>query len=370
MIALAADGSVRDGLSLLDQAIARGNGVVTVADVKDMLGLADRGQSLALCRQVLRGEIKPALETLAAMNLSGSDPVQILQDMCELVHLLTRGQVIPDFAADPSLPEYDSQLLTEVKDVKIPALARAWQILLKGINEVQMAPNPAQAAEMVLIRLAYASDLPLPSDLVKQLRDTGAVAVAGSPQSGRAAEQARPNKDSGGGGKTKLALGGGGSVIVASPVPQAEVLPEAMSFKEIVALFSEKREAGLYTLLYGQVHLVRCAKGLLELRVGKDAPANLAGRVGQCLTEWTGQRWVISLSDEAGDPTLLEEDKKVEAKRLIRAREHPLMQAVFTSFPNAKIIAMRQKGIAPTTSKDEDAAPETEDDTLINNNED
>jgi DNA polymerase III subunit gamma/tau len=186
MIALAADGSVRDGLSLLDQAIARGNGVVTTADVKDMLGLADRGQSIALCRQVLHGEVKEALETFAAMQLSGSDPVQALQDMCELIHLLTRAQVIPDFAADAALPEYDRQLLTDAGDVKIPALARAWQILLKGINEVQTAPNPAEAAEMVLIRLAYASDLPLPADLIKQLRDGGAVAVA------RSAEQSRP----------------------------------------------------------------------------------------------------------------------------------------------------------------------------------
>ena len=145
MIAHAADGSVRDGLSLLDQAIARGNGEVTAADVKDMLGLADRGQSIALCRHLLRGEMKAALETFAAMQQAGSDPLQMLQDMCELVHLLTRGQVIPDFAQDAALPEYDRQLLTDLADVKIPALARAWQILLKGIGEVQGArirPRP------------------------------------------------------------------------------------------------------------------------------------------------------------------------------------------------------------------------------------
>ena len=171
LISHAADGSVRDGLSLLDQAIARGNGVVAGNDVKDMLGLADRGQSIALCRQILRGEMKPALETFASMQQAGSDPLQVLQDMCDLVHLLTRGQVIPDFAADSTLPEYDRQFLTDVSDIKIPALARAWQILLKGIGEVQTAAHPLQAAEMVLIRLAYASDLPSPADLVKQLRD-------------------------------------------------------------------------------------------------------------------------------------------------------------------------------------------------------
>jgi DNA polymerase-3 subunit gamma/tau len=348
MIALAADGSVRDGLSLLDQAIARGNGVITAADVKDMLGLADRGQSIALCRQILRGEMKGALETFASMQLSGSDPVQILQDMCELVHLLTRGQVIPDFAADPSLPEYDRALLTEVGDVKIPALARAWQILLKGINEVQSAAHPAEAAEMVLIRLAYASDLPSPADLVKQLKDVGWA-------EGSTGNVSPP---SGGGGKTKLALGGGGNVAVASPAPQVETFPEPITYREIVALFAEKREAGLHALLYGQAHLVRCAPGLLELRVNADAPPNFAGRVGKFLTEWTGQRWVVSLSSETGDPTLVEQDRAAETKRQERAREHPLMQAVFGAFPKAKVVALRQRGIAQETPLAEDGISE------------
>ena len=364
MIAHAADGSVRDGLSLLDQAIARGNGAVTTADVKEMLGLADRGQSIALCRQILRGEMQAALETFASMQLSGSDPLQVLQDMCDLVHLLTRGQVIPDFAADASLPEYDRRLLTEVSDVKIPALARAWQILLKGINEVQAAAHPAQAAEMVLIRLAYASDLPSPADLVKQLRDTvgtggGAGAGGGSAPSGGGAQRA------------KLALGGGGGgVAVSAPAPQVAAQPQAMNFREIVALFSEKREAGLHAMLYGQVHLVRYEQGLLELRVGADAPPNLAGRVGQCLTEWTGQRWIVSISPAQGAPSLAEQDREAEAKRQERAREHPLMQAVFTAFPNAKLLALRQREIAQAAANGDDVPPESDGEVLLNDSED
>ena len=145
-----------------------------------MLGLADRGQSIALCRQLLRGEMKAALETFATMQQAGSDPLQALQDMCDLIHLLTRGQAIPDFAQDQSLPEYDRQLLTEMSDIKLPALTRAWQILLKGISEVQQAQHPAQAAEMVLIRLAYAAELPLPADLIKQLRETVGTNGAGT----------------------------------------------------------------------------------------------------------------------------------------------------------------------------------------------
>ncbi|MDR3425011.1 MAG: DNA polymerase III subunit gamma/tau [Alphaproteobacteria bacterium] len=348
MIAHAADGSVRDGLSLLDQAIANANGAITAADVKDMLGLADRGQSIALCRQILRGEMKTALETFAAMQLSGSDPVQVLQDMCDLVHLLTRGQVIPDYAAEASLPEYDRQLLTEAGDIKIPALARAWQILLKGINEVQNAAHPAQAAEMVLIRLGYAANLPSPADLVKQLKD--------APLS---SDQGATNPSpSGGGTRAKLALGGG--IAVAVSAPQIEAQPQSLSYRDIVALFSEKREAGLHAMLYGQVHLVRCEQGSLELRVGAEAPPNLAGRVGQCLTEWTCQRWVVSISAAEGAPTLAEQDRATEAKRLDRAREHPLMQAVFAAFPGAKLVALRQTEVAQTAANGDDDPTESE----------
>jgi DNA polymerase-3 subunit gamma/tau len=362
MIAHAADGSVRDGLSLLDQAIARGNGVVTEADVKDMLGLADRGQSISLCRQVLRGEMKSALDIFTTMMQAGSDPLQILQDMSDLVHLLTRGQVVPEYAHDAVMPEYDRQLLMDAADIKIPALARAWQILLKGISEVQSATHPAQAAEMVLIRLAYASDLPSPADLVKQLRDTVG--------SGNGAGNTAP---SGGGSapRAKLALGGGGSVsILAEAAPQVVAQPMPMDFRDIVALFSEKREAGLHALLYAQVHLVRCEPGSLELRVGSSAPANFAGRIGQCLTEWMGQRWVVSISADEGQMSLADQDRALEAKRHERARAHPMMQAVFTAFPDAKLVALRQRTVAPTAAVSDDAPAPTDGELLLNDSED
>ncbi len=353
MIAHAADGSARDGLSLLDQAIARGNGHVTAADVKDMLGLADRGQSIALCRSLLRGEIASALEIFTAMRLAGSDPLQVLQDMCDLIHLLTRGQVVPEGTEDPSLPEYDRQLMREASDVTIPALARAWQILLKGIGEVQTAAHPAQAAEMVLIRLAYACDLPTPADLVKQIRDGGGGGGSGS------------HVPSGGGGGgapvARLALCGGGSGAVGAP--QLAPYEQPADFRTLVALFSEKREAGLHAILYGQVNLVRCEAGLLELRVGEAAPANFAGRVGQCLTDWTGKRWVVSISGADGEPSLAEQDRAAEAQHHERARAHPLIQAVFATFPDAKLTRLRHPAPSPpaVVEKEEtDILPEAE----------
>lgn len=349
LIAHAAEGSVRDGLSLLDQAISRGNGSVTALDVKDMLGLADRGQCMALFRKIMRGEMKAALDIFSSMQLAGSDPIQVLQDMCDLVHLLTRGQIIPDFAADESLPEYDRRLLTELSDIKIPPLARAWQILLKGIGEVNLAAKPAQAAEMVLIRLAYASDLPTPADLVKQLRDAPPSGGVGGGSGGGSGDGAP---------RAKMAVGG--SVAVVPPQAQAEARPQPADFREVVALFEENREAGLHALLHGQVHLVRFEAGHLEIRVSENAPPNFAGRIGKCLTDWTGRRWVVSISLKEGEPSLAEQDRQKEAARLAKAREHPLMQAVFAAFPGAKVIALRQRELAQAEGGGDDAPEDSQ----------
>jgi DNA polymerase-3 subunit gamma/tau len=346
LIAHAADGSVRDGLSLLDQAIARGDGKVLAADVKDMLGLADRGHSIALCRHLLRGEMKDALATFDVMQQAGSDPLQALQDMCDLVYLLTRGQVIADFARDQSLPEYDRQLLTELSDIKLPALTRAWQILLKGIGEVQQAQHPAQAAEMVLIRLAYASELPPPADLIKQLRETVGTNAAGA---GISAPSGAP----GPGSRAKIAVGAPATVtqaVARQAVPQAEgspnaqaLLPMPTSYKELVALVAANREGALHAQLYGNVHAVRCEPGLLEIRVGANAAPDLASRLTKFLTSSTGQRWMVSLSSAEGEPTLAEQDKVAEKKRQERALAHPLTEAVVKTFPGAKMTALRKK---------------------------
>ncbi|MER2520324.1 MAG: DNA polymerase III subunit gamma/tau [Bdellovibrionales bacterium] len=362
LIARAADGSVRDGLSLLDQAIARGNGKVTTEDVKDMLGLADRGHGMALCRQVLRGEMRDALATLATMQQAGSDSLQILQDLCDAIHLLTRGQVIPDYAQGTSLPEYDRQLLMELADIKIPALTRAWQILLKGIGEVQQAPHADQAAEMVLIRLAYASELPPPGDLIRQIKETMASGVG----------SATSSAPTGGGGPVARAFGGGSAAFsqavsrqsLPAAQPEAEAAtaahPSPTTFRELIALFSEMREGALHAQLYGQAQLVRCEPGKLEVHFASEVPANFAGRVGQCLSTWTGVRWMVSIANAAGEATLAEQEKAAEQTRRDRAMAHPLMKAVLENFPGAKLVNLTQRSVAPTsvTSDDDVSLPD------------
>jgi DNA polymerase-3 subunit gamma/tau len=249
------------------------------------------------------------------------------------------------------LPEYDLQLLTELADIKVSALARAWQILLKGVSEVQGAPRPAQAAEMVLIRLAYAAELPPPAELIKQLRDTAGTS--------RAAQVLAPTSSGGSAPATKMMSGAG--VVMAPAIAEQAIFqsetrmqPMPTSYKELVALFAANREGGLHAQLYSNVYPVRCEKGVLEFRVAANAPADLAARLRKCLGKWTGQRWMVSISASAGQPTLAEEDCAVEQKRRDRAKTNPLMQAVLKAFPDAKMTAFRQKVIAPVSAASDD----------------
>ncbi len=362
LIAHAADGSVRDGLSLLDQAISRGNGKVIESDVKDMLGLADRGKSLVLCRQLLRGEMAAALGTYDALQQVGTDPLQVLQDLAELIHELTRAQIITDYAASPDVPEADRAMLKDLSDIKVPALARAWQILLKGIGEVQYASNPVHAAEMVLIRLAYASELPTPADLVKQLRDQATAAPTSAPSS-------MPKGGAASRGSVALAHAQEVAPAQATPMtqPVASSQPMPSTFHEVVALFAANREGGLHAQLANFVHVVRCEPCRLEVRLEPGASTNLINRVSHFLNLWTGQRWMVSVVEQPGAPTLAEEEKAAEEAHQARVRSHPLMKAVMTAFPSAKIIALKPKEVVLESPVYEDK--ETDDETLMPNEE-
>ncbi len=364
LIAHAADGSVRDGLSLLDQAIARGNGDVREADVKDMLGLADRAQSLALCRQLLRGEMASALGAYESLQNAGADPLQVLQDLAGLIHELARAQIIPDYAASEDLPEAERGLIKGLANVKIPALTRAWQILLKGIGETQRAPNPVHAAEMVLIRLAFAADLPTPADLVRQLRDQAAPAPSAAPVS---VSSPSPHGARGTGGRGMAVLAHARETVPShsAPVSLASASPLSMpsTFLDVVALFAAKREAALYAQIRNYVHVVHCEPCRLDVRLEPEAPPNLVNRVCSCLTQWTGQRWLVTVVDQPGAPTLAEEEKAAEEAHQTRVRGHHLMQAVMTAFPDAKIVALKPKEVALAPLADE--GKETDDETLM-----
>ena len=311
LIAKAADGSARDGLSLLDQAIAHTGGEVTAAQVVEMLGLADRTRIFDLFDAALRGKLPEALALLSDMYASGADPATLLSDLLELTHFLTRAKVVPAMLEEPGTPEAErtrGKALSE--GLSLPVLSRTWQVLLKGLQETQAAERPLQAAEMVLIRLAYMSDLPTPEALVRQLKDGGTAGTEAGPKAGPAPAGPAPVSagGNGGGGTTALAR-----QAAPDPVPapqdhpetqaQAEAPPEAgtaavpKSFEGLVQLFWDRKEGRLAVHLSEHVHLVRYAPGILEFRPGESAPPKLAGTVGRLLQDWTGRRWMVSVSE-------------------------------------------------------------------------
>ncbi|HEX9448554.1 MAG TPA: DNA polymerase III subunit gamma/tau [Dongiaceae bacterium] len=348
LIARAADGSARDGLSLLDQAIALSDGEITEIEIRDMLGLADRTQLFDLYDKIMRGDIAAALTQLSAMYHGGADPVVVIQDLLDLTHWLTRAKITPDVLRQPTTPEAERQQGQALStNLSVPVLSRTWQMLFKGLAEVQQAPQPLAAAEMVLIRLTHAAQLPTPGDLVRHLTESGA--GNGAPGGSTGAAPARPGggmQAAGGGAATALA---GPRVLVnPSPVtaaqPQAAAspdLPQPDSFDAVVALFAEKREAILHAHLQKDVHLVRFDSGLIDFRPSAQAPRDLAARLGAKLLEWTGKRWMISVSGDQGAATLREQAAAQMAAAKEAAARHPLVKAIMQIFPGTQIDEVR-----------------------------
>ncbi len=336
LIARAADGSVRDGLSLLDQAISHGEGKVDEALVRDMLGLADRVRTFDLFESVMKGEMAQALDLLGQSYASGADPAVVLEDMLELVHWLTRVKLAPQLAEAPGVAEAERVRGGGMaSSLSMASLTRAWQMLLKGLSEARSAPSPLQAAEMVLIRLAFAADLPSPADAVE--------AVRRNPPANPGGPMTSPTP-SGGGAR---AVAGGGSVSYDSapaPAPRAAIaMPQ--TFAEAVALFAERLEPVITAHLQASVHLVHFEPGRIEINPMAHAPKDLANRAGALLTEWTGKRWVVSVSNKPGQETLRGQELAEVAKKKADAARHPLVQAVLAAFPDASIEAVRAAAI-------------------------
>jgi DNA polymerase-3 subunit gamma/tau len=333
-IARAADGSVRDGLSLLDQAIAQGteDGAVTAGSVAEMLGIADRGVIFDLMEAVMAGRPADALAITDRAYALGADLGVLLGDLLELTHTLSRLKSVPELRRSQELPEAERTRGAALADaVSVPVLARAWQMLLKGVGEVEAAPDRRAAAEMVLIRLCHVADLPPPGELVRRLQaagSTGAVVPAG------------PGGPGGGGVR---AMVGGGVAPAVAPVPAP--VPRLGSFREVVALVAAEREVLLHGHLLHSVHLVRFAPPVIELRPQGDAPRDLAAKLGALLLRVTGTRWTIALSREAGAATLAEQGSRADEARRGVASEHPLVRAILEAFPGARIEAVRDPGV-------------------------
>ena len=334
LIARAAEGSVRDSLSLLDQGIAHGAGTVDGETVRTMLGLADRARVIDLFESVMKGDIAAALAELRAQYDLGADPRSILSDLAEFTHFVTRLKVVPDSAKDSSVTEAERVRGATFTALPMRVLSRVWQMLLKGITEVAEAPKPVAAAEMVLVRLAYAADLPTPDEALKLLAQenhTSAPAPSGGPSGSSGA---------------RMTANGGLSVAARSdsaPMRSPEATPTMRldRYEDLVALAAEKRDITLKTALERDVRLVRFEDGRFEFSPSEGASPQLAADIGKRLQEWTGKRWIVAVSSEQGQETLRDTSDKAKASKLADISAHPLVQAAFAQFPGAQIVEVR-----------------------------
>jgi len=340
LLARAAEGSVRDGLSLLDQAIAHGAGTVGAAAVRDMLGLADRAVVFDLFDALMKGDVKSALEILRGQYDSGADPVVVLQDLLALTHWLTTLKLAPEAGQDATTSETERVRGRDMAaHLGMPALTKVWQMLLKGLGELRQAPAPLAAAEMVLLRIAYAAELPDPADLVRRLAGAAPGPATTPTVTPPAAAPADPPQMQAVVGDDPTA-----NQPVAAPVTAPTDRIELADFAAVVALFGARRELQLQAHLVNDVHLVHFAPGRIALRPTDDAPRNLVHDVQQMLSDWTGSRWVVSVSRETGEPTL--GTARVEREQSLRddAAAHPLVQKARAVFPGAEIRAVRTAG--------------------------
>jgi DNA polymerase-3 subunit gamma/tau len=396
LIARAADGSVRDGLSLLDQAIALANGSIDEAMVRDMLGIADRGLVFDLFETVLKGDAAGALDRMEALYQGGADSLSVVQDLLDLAHFVTRLKLVPDAGAGDALEEGDRERARPLAAaLTMPVLARAWQMLLKGIEEVQAAPSAKQAAEMLLVRLAYVADVPVPADLVKRIADGDPISARSVPaqplQPGPPAAMPPPVAENAGmvgfeppttrPAAPPLAMAHRGDsgnavpVLVAPEVdatplpvvppapPTGSLDPMPQNFEETLALFAKHGEVITRAQLRSQAHLVAFEPGRIEFRPADGAPRDLANRLGQRLGEWTGARWVVAISQAEGAPTLEQQARARDSEMKSEVAHHPLVRAVLDAFPGATIAAVRERFAAAGPAADSEDDPASDDDT-------
>ena len=346
LIARAAEGSVRDALSLLDQAFAHaGGGKVEIDPVRVMLGLADRSRGLELFERLMRGAIAEALSEFRSQYDSGADPLAVMQDMTQICHEVTRVKVSGG-TSHSGAPAEEAKRIGEMgAKLTVPQLARTWQLLLKALAEVQTAPDAAAAAEMAMIRIGFASELPPTEQLVRNLgSSTSAPARTSVASSASTAGPPAPPA------LRMNAPRDSASSAQPEPTMQAQVVVavaaigvEARSFKDIVEMAREKREARLLFALENWVHLVGFERGRLEIRLNPAAPASIPGEISDRLAKWTGQRWVVSVSSAEGDATITEQKIAEEQARRAAAAQDPLLKAAMAVFPGAKIVAVRDR---------------------------
>ncbi|MBX8799807.1 DNA polymerase III subunit gamma/tau [Ochrobactrum sp. MR28] len=372
MIARAGEGSARDSLSILDQAIAHGNGTVDSQTVREMLGLADRARIIDLFEMLMRGDVAGVLKEFRAQYDVGADPSVVLSDLADFNHLVTRLRFTPEVAQDMSLSEDERVRGAEfAKTLSIRALSRCWQMLLKGIHEVETSSRPVQAAEMLLIRLAHSADLPTLDEALKAIANgqTGGSSAPSAPQGGGGngsgnGTTAYAAADAVSGQMMQRQNNGGAALRLAEPAaqqmmqpqavvqPKTEPAPQAVRIRDlndIVNLAGNKRDLQFKVLVKNFVRLVSIGQNRMEIALTEHAPKTLATDMAQRLLDWTGERWMVSVARDGGGQTVAEVETARREELVTDARADPDVAAILAKFPGAKIIDVR------ITTPDDDA---------------
>jgi DNA polymerase-3 subunit gamma/tau len=366
LITRAAEGSARDATSLLDQAISHGAGETSAEQVRAMLGLADRGRVMDLFEMIMRGDAASALSELGGQYADGANPLAVMRDLAEVTHWISVVKITPDAGEDPTVsPEEQMRGLSLAKALPMRALTRMWQMLLTSIEEVSQAPNAMMAAEMAVIRLTHVADLPSPEELVRKLQD-----MSPPPAGGGLASSSGGSSGAGAGLSAEAALTGSTGAIATTSAAQSgqspsgnqnisppsavlggaeqalalntqQMLTAYPSFDHIIDLIRAQRDVRLLVEVENCVQLARYQPGRIEFVPTADAPADLAQRLGSRLQLWTGQRWAVSLVNDGGAQTIARMRRSAEEALKTKALAHPLVKAVFDSFPKAQIIEIR-----------------------------
>ncbi|MEO3416549.1 DNA polymerase III subunit gamma/tau [Roseovarius sp. CAU 1744] len=344
LITRAAEGSARDATSLLDQAISHGAGETTADQVRAMLGLADRGRVLDLFDLIMKGDAAGALTELSGQYAEGADPMAVLRDLAEVTHWISVVKITPEAAEDPTIsPDERTRGQAMAAALPMRVMTRMWQMLLKALDEVAAAPNAMMAAEMAVIRLTHVADLPSPEELVRKLRDTPAPPPGstggGTPVQGTGAPAAGVGASAVASARPPSGAGTGPQAALATDTETA--LARYPTFDHVVELIRANRDVKLLVEVEAHVRLAGYRPGRIEFVPDEAAPGDLAQRLGASLQRWTGNRWAVTVVNEGGAETIAEKRDAADLALRAEAREHPLVQAVFDAFPEAKITTIR-----------------------------
>lgn len=324
MIAKAADGSARDGLSLLDQAISLGAGVVKTDIVKEMIGLADRSQTFELFEKLVLGDTKETIIKLQEQYKNGANPTTLLQDLINITHLLAKTKLVLSFVNDPSLSEAEKELCQRLgAKVSIAVLSKMWQMMIKGLGELQVAPVQIDALEMILIRIAYSASLPTPYELLNDVKKNSNLSLS------------RP---------AAAATSAPAPVFRAAPAaePDSELsnTPKFQAFDrltDLVNYLEQKKMPLAEYALKNDVSVSEFSNGFIKMTVSEKIHPDFILNLHKILTEATGLTWKIELSRGALGVTLADLERAAEEEEKRNIMEYPLVKAIMAEFKGAKI---------------------------------